>query len=100
MKDIEIFIIIFIYVQDKDVAQASMNAIGDVSNLMLGKMEAARRRRRRREAIGNGTDPGGDDDDDDVEDVDQSMTISAASVAVQMQNIDPDAEGLSIIQSV
>lgn len=86
--------------QDKDVAQASMNAIGDVSNLMLGKMEAARRRRRRREAIGNGTDPGGDDDDDDVEDVDQSMTISAASVAVQMQNIDPDAEGLSVIQSI
>ncbi|XP_063443914.1 polycystin-1-like protein 2 [Mytilus trossulus] len=78
---------------DKDVAAASMNAIGDVSNLMLGKMEASRRRRRRREAIANGTDPGGDDDDDDVEDVDQSLTIEADNVAVQMQNIDPNAEG-------
>lgn len=80
--------------QDKDVASASMNAIGDVSNLMLGKMEASRRRRRRREAIANGTDPGGDDDDDDVEDVDQSLTIEADNVAVQMQNIDPNAEGM------
>ncbi|KAK3090847.1 hypothetical protein FSP39_015186 [Pinctada imbricata] len=75
---------------DRNVAEASGGAIGSMGNLMLGKMEKARRRRKRRALIGNGTEAEAAADED-VEDVDQALQLKADNLELQLENIDPDS---------